>query len=88
LLYALLGITRDMINEHNAAPITHIRVLAARNSSVMSALAGASTVPLITSAASPLYPAADSAATDVWALTQTAIPFSTAGRDFTERLLI
>ena len=88
LLCALLGITRDMITACNAAPVSHIRVLGARDSSVMSALAEAASVPLVTSAASPLYPALDAAATGVWALTQTYAPFNIADRDFTERLLI
>lgn len=88
LLCALLGITRDMVVSYNAASVSHIRVLAARDSSVMSALADAAAVPLITSAASPLYPALDAASTGVWALTQTQTPFSVADRDFTERLLI
>lgn len=88
LLCALLGITRDMISAYNAAPISHIRVLAARDSSVMSALSGAAAVPLVTSAASPLYPAIDAASTGVWALTQTKPPYNVADRDFTQRLLI
>jgi hypothetical protein len=54
----------------------------------MSALANASSVPLITSAASPLYPAIDAAATGVWALSQTVPPYNTADRDYTQRLLI
>ena len=88
LLYALLGVTKEMVTAHNAAPVTHIRVLAARDASVMSALAEASSVPLVTSAASPLYPAIDAAANGVWALAQTAPPFCIADRDFTQRLLI
>ena len=88
LLCALLGITRDMIAACNSAPVSHIRVLAARDSSVMSSLAEAASVPLVTSAASPLYPALDAAATGIWALTQTHAPYNVADRDFTERLLI
>jgi predicted nucleotidyltransferase len=88
LLYALLGITRDMLLAHNAAPVSYLRVLAARDATVMSALANAASVPLITSAASPLYPAIDAAATGVWALSQTVPPYDTADRDYTQRLLI
>ena len=88
LLCALLGVTRDMVVAHNAAPASHVRVLAVRDASVMSALAKAASVPLITSAASPLYPALDAAATGVWALSQTAPPYDRADRDYTQRLLI
>jgi predicted nucleotidyltransferase len=88
LLYALLGITRDMINMHNAAPVACIRVLGARNPSVMSSLSDVCSVPLVTSAASPLYPAIDAAVSGVWALTQTHPPYNAADRDFTERLII
>ena len=88
LLYALLGITRDMIKMHNAAPTACIRVLGARNTSVMSLLSEVCSVPLVTSAASPLYPAIDAAVSGVWALTQTHPPYNAADRDFTERLMI
>jgi len=88
LLCALLGVTRDMVTAHNAAPASYVRVLAVRDASVMSALAKAASVPLITSAASPLYPALDAAATGVWALSQTAPPYDKADRDFTQRLII
>ncbi len=88
LLCALLGITRDMVVNYNAASVSHIRVLSARDSSVMSALADAAAVPLVTSAASQLYSSMDSASTAVWALAQTHPPYNVADRDFTERLLI
>lgn len=88
LICALLGITRDMISSFNAAPVSHIRVLAARDSAAMSALAAAATVPLVTAAATPLYPALDAASTGVWALSQTRLPYNAADRDFTERLII
>jgi len=88
LLCALLGVTKDMAAAHNAAPAAYVRVLAVRDASVMSALAAAASVPLITSAASPFYPALDAAATGVWALSQTAPPYDRADRDFTQRLLI
>ena len=88
LLCALLGITRDMVSAHNSEPASYVRVLAVRDASVMSALAKAASVPLITSAASPLYPALDAAATGVWALSQTAPPYDKADRDFTQRLFI
>ncbi len=88
LLYALLGITKDMVKAYNNAPASHIRVLAARDASVMSALAQAAAVPLLTSAASPLYPSIDAASTRVWTLSQTVPPYNTADRDFTQRLII
>jgi predicted nucleotidyltransferase len=88
LLCALLGVTKEMVSAHNAAPAAYVRVLAVRDASVMSALADAASVPLITSAASVLYPDLDAAATGVWALSQTAPPYDRADRDFTQRLLI
>ncbi|NLT97093.1 MAG: nucleotidyltransferase family protein, partial [Christensenellaceae bacterium] len=88
LLCALLGVTKEMVSAHNAAPASYVRVLAVRDASVMSALAGAAAVPLVTSAASALYPDLDAAATGVWALSQTAPPYDKADRDFTQRLLI
>jgi predicted nucleotidyltransferase len=88
LLFALLGITREMVSLHNVSPASHIRVLAVRDTSIMSSLANAASIPIVTSAASPLYPAIDAAATGVWALSQTAPPFCIADRDFTQRLLI
>ncbi len=88
LLYALLGITRDMTLAHNAAPPACIRVLGARDAFVMSALASVSSVPLVTSAASPHYPAIDAAVSGVWALTQAHPPYNAADRDFTERLML
>lgn len=87
LLCALLGITRDMIKAANTAPISHIRVLGAKSPDVLSNLAAASNVPLVTTAA-PLYPDIDIAATGVWALTQSASPFCDADRDYTQRLLV
>ena len=88
VICALLGVTKEMVSAHNAAPASYVRVLAVRDASVMSALAGAAAVPLVTSAASALYPDLDAAATGVWALSQTAPPYDKADRDFTQRLLI
>lgn len=87
LLCALLGITRYMIAEANSAPISHIRVLGAKSPDVLSRLAAASKVPLVTTAAPP-YPDIDIAASGIWALTQTASPFFDADRDYTQRLLV
>ena len=89
LLYALLGITKDMIRSRNKRKIDHIRVLGARNSDVLSALANASTVPLVTgSAAASPVPSIDIAASDVYALTQSAPPYSASSRDYTEKLIL
>jgi predicted nucleotidyltransferase len=87
LLCALLGITRDMIEEANTAPVSHIHVLGAKSPDVLSKLAAASKVPLVTTAAPP-YPDIDIAASGVWALTQSASPFCDADRDYTQRLLV
>lgn len=86
LLYALLNIkSKDIIN-HNGTPVTYIRVLAANSQGVLSALSCVSAVPVVTSGLPP-YPAADAAAADVWALTQSVSPFCDAQRDLSERLL-
>lgn len=87
LLCALLGVTREMTEAANTAPVSHIRVLGAKNSDVLSKLAAVSKVPLITTAAPP-YPDIDIAASGVWALTQTAPPFCHADRDYTQRLMV
>jgi len=87
LLCALLGITRDMIQAANTAPVSHIRVLGVKSPDVLSRLAAAAKVPLIT-AAKPPYPNIDVTASNVWALTQTATPFCEADRDFTEKLIV
>jgi hypothetical protein len=87
LLYALLGITRDMIETANTAPVSHIRVLGAKNVDVLSKLASVSKVPLVTTAAPP-YPDIDIAASNIWALTQTTAPFCNADRDYTQRLIV
>ncbi len=86
LLCALLGITRDMIQAANTAPVSHIRVLGVKSPDVLSKLAAAK-VPLITTAKPP-YPNIDVTASNVWALTQTATPFCEADRDFTEKLIV
>ncbi len=87
LLCALLGVTSDMISAANTSPVSHIRVLGAKSPEVLSKLASVSKVPLITTAVPP-YPEIDVAASNVWALTQTAKPFCDADRDYTQRLLI
>ena len=87
LLCALLGITKDMMTAANASPVSHIRVLGTKSPEVLKKLASVSKVPLITTAAPP-YPDIDVAASNVWALTQTAKPFCDADRDYTQRLLI
>ena len=89
LLYALLGITQDMIDQRNRQKIDHIRVLAARNPDVLSALAQSSAVPLVTgSAASSAVPDIDIAASGVYAMTQSSPPYNAASRDFTEKLIL
>ncbi len=86
LLYALLGITREMTQACNKAPVSHLRILGAKNAKVLSALSAVSTVPIVTTAAPP-YPEIDVAASNVWALSQTARPFSQTDRDYKQRLL-
>lgn len=86
LCCALLGITREMAAMQNNAPVGHIRVLGVKSPAVLPALSRAATAPLVTNAAPP-YPAIDAAAGDVWALSQSAPPYSDASRDFTQRLL-
>jgi len=76
-----------MIEAANTAPVSHIRVLGAKSPDVLSKLAAASKVPLVTTAAPP-YPDIDIAATGVWALSQTTPPFCDANRDYTQRLLV
>lgn len=89
LLYALLGITADMINERNARSIDHIRVLGVKNEAVLRALSKSCRVPLVTgSAASSQYENIDICASNVYALSQKTEPYCLAGRDFTERLII
>lgn len=87
LLYALLGVTREMVQRHNAAPIDHIRVLGVKSPDVLSELSKASSVPVITTAAPP-YPGIDIAASNVWALTQSAPPFCNSDRDYTQKLIV
>jgi hypothetical protein len=89
LLYALLGVTRDAVRRHNAAPVCCIRVLGVREPGVLSALSGAARVPLIAgSVANAPYPVLDAAASDVWALSQISAPFCSGCRDYTQKLLI
>ena len=89
LLYALLGITRDTVKQHNRTPLDHIRVLGVKSPDVLSALSKTCIVPLIAgSAANSLYPALDTAATDLWAISQQASPFLDGYQDYTQKLLI
>lgn len=89
LLYALLGITRDMVRCHNQTPLNHVRVLGVKDPAVLSALTSICRVPLVAgSIANSSYPSLDTAATDVWALSQRVPPFSNGYRDYTQKLLI
>ena len=89
LLYALLGITKDIIAGANGAPIDHVRVLGVREPGVLSTLSKTCTVPIISgSAAASPYPGIDAAASDVYALTQKTLPYFAAARDYTEKLIL
>ncbi len=89
LLYALLGITREAVRQHNQTPLNHVRVLGVKSPDVLSVLSQSCSVPLVTgSAAKSPYPALDIAATDVWALSQRVPPYHNGYRDYTEKLLI
>lgn len=87
LLYALFGITRDMVQKHNRKKINHIHILGASGKEVMSALSASSSVPLITGK-SDYYSSLDLASSDVYALTQNTLPFCGTARDFTQKLII
>jgi len=89
LLYALLGITRRDVRQHNGSPIDCIRVLGVKEPDVLSALSKASSVPLVAgSVANSPYPKLDAAATDVWALTQHSSPFCNGYQDYTRKLIV
>jgi hypothetical protein len=89
LLCALLGITKDMVEEQNSKGIGYVRVLGARSKDVLSALSESCRVPLIAgSVASTPYCDIDIKASDVYALSQNKKPFCNVARDFTERLII
>lgn len=89
LLYALLGITRKMIEQHNRNKGDYIRILAAKSSEVLSVIHKKSKVPIITgSVASSPYPDIDIATSDIYALSQDSKPFCAASRDFTQRLIL
>lgn len=89
LLYALLGITADMINKRNACAIDHIRVLGVKNEDVLKELSKKSGIPLVTgSAAASQYEDIDVKASNVYALSQKTAPYCLAERDFTEKLII
>ncbi|MDD5017114.1 MAG: nucleotidyltransferase family protein [Eubacteriales bacterium] len=87
LLYALLGITKKMIDERNHSPVDHIRVLGVRRPDVLSVLSDTCTVPVVTSAASLPRPDIGITASDIYALTQNIPPFCAAARDYTEKLI-
>ncbi|MGI5848562.1 MAG: nucleotidyltransferase family protein [Christensenellales bacterium] len=89
LLYALLGITRNMIAIRNHSKIDHIRVLGVKNAGVLSALSKTARVPLVVgSITSSSYPDIDIIASNLYALCQKKAPFCTTARDFTEKLII
>ncbi len=89
LLYALLGITKDMVEKQNTKSVEYIRVLGARSKDVLSALSSVSRVPVIAgSVASTAYEDIDIKASDVYALSQSVKPFSNVARDYTEKLII
>jgi predicted nucleotidyltransferase len=89
LLYALLGITKEMVEKQNKEGLCHLRVLGVKNKNVLSVLSKISRVPLVCgSAASSLYPSFDVTASDIYALSQAASPFCNVKRDFTEKLII
>ena len=89
LLYALLGVTRSAVRQHNRTPVDHIRVLGVKSPDVLSALSKTCAVPVVAgSVANSPYPPLDAAATDVWALSQHASPFRDGCRDYTQKLLI
>lgn len=87
LLYALFGITREMVQKHNKKAPEYVHVLGVKNRDVMSALTKSSLVPLVIGK-SDLYPQTDLAATGVYALTQNVHPFNAPVRDFTQKLII
>lgn len=88
LLYALLGITRTTIEQHNHNGVGYIRILGAKNSEVLSEIYRKSKVPMISgSVASSPYSKFDISASDVYALSQDEKPFCNASRDYTQRLI-
>lgn len=89
LLYALLGITKDMVTQRSGAGAKYVRVLGVKSKDVLSALSESCRLPVIAgSAAASRYSATDIAATDVYALSQTEKPFCSVARDYTEKLII
>ena len=87
LLYALFGVTREMVTRHNRKKVGYVHVLGVADKSVMSALSASCKVPLVTGK-SMQHSRVDLIATDVYALTQKAPPFNETARDFTQRLII
>lgn len=87
LLYALFGVTREMVMRHNRKKVNHVHVLGVADKNVMSALSASSKVPLVTGK-SAQYCDMDLTATAVYSLTQKTQPFCDTARDFTQRLII
>jgi predicted nucleotidyltransferase len=89
LLCALLGITKEMISEHNRHSAEYIRVLGVKSRDILSTLSHSSSVPLIMgSVAGSPYKNVDINASDIYALSQKAEPFRCVARDLTEKLII
>lgn len=89
LLYALLGITAEMVKDRNNKSIDNIRILGVKNVGILKALSSSSRVPLVTgSVASSSYDAFEIKASDIYALSQNTKPYNLTGRDFTEKLII
>lgn len=87
LLYALFGITRELVQKHNKKAPDYVHILGVKNTNVMSALTKSSHVPIVIGK-SDLYPRTDLSATGVYALTQNTRPFNAPVRDFTQKLII
>ncbi len=89
LLYALLGITSDMIKDRSERKVDHIRIIGVKDETVLKALSKKALVPLVTgSAAASNYEDIDLSASNAYALSQNTEPFCLTGRDFTEKLII
>jgi predicted nucleotidyltransferase len=89
LLYALLGITKEMVAGRNSKKPDHIRVLGVKDTGVLSSLSRSSRVPVVTgSVASSLYESIDITASNIYALSQKSSPFSCIDRDYTEKLIV
>ena len=93
LVYALFGVTADLINEYDRHVPEYIRVLGVSEK-------GEDLLPIFDKTCSPpliFSPAGhdkafsslrfDIAASDIYALSQTKAPFFNSARDFTEKLI-